>query len=373
MRIAFAALIAVAGVTVLPGCCTIHSTAPTVPVLGRTIELPGVNVAHSGDGAPVYLDYLAYDPIGDVLFVTVPEQDVLDVIDLAAGCRVRRLEGLSRPQGMAVMPTAHRLAVDCRGENRVHVFDTRTFTEMYCVVVDPDIDPEGGAARYDALTNTMHLADHTREGRAITVLSAATCHILRTTNASVREARFRLNPNDARPFGEFPGAAHCTTNGVGIIYEGATGDKSAEITHSDYDKAEPFVIDKTRQRIVNSSQRPPRLYLADLRAAQIVAQADCSEDIASIFCNPQGDQVYAICCHRLDWDDVWCRPATPNEMGVIDMFTVDAENQLLKMGSTPTANRARTGYFVPAHHAVYVAVPPQNGDDARILEFRLPD
>ena len=46
--------------------------------------------------------------------------------------------------------------------------------------------------------------------------------------------------------------------------------------------------------------------------------------------------------------------------------------QFAKIASIPLPSHARTGLFVPERHAVYVAAPVQDGEDAELREYTLP-
>src|SRR6266545_2924419 len=74
-----------------------RAAEPTPLVLERTIVLKGV----SGR-----IDHLAVDLGRRRLFVAELGNGTVDVVDLAAGAVIRRIDGLKEPQGIAYAPAA---------------------------------------------------------------------------------------------------------------------------------------------------------------------------------------------------------------------------------------------------------------------------
>ena len=91
-----------------------RAAEPAAPlVLERTIALKGV----SGR-----IDHLAVDLGRKRLFVAELGNGTVDVIDLAAGAVIHRIEGLKEPQGVAYAPGADVLAIASAGDGSVRLF-----------------------------------------------------------------------------------------------------------------------------------------------------------------------------------------------------------------------------------------------------------
>ena len=146
-------------------CCGKKSTPPPdnsatvspIPRLARVIPLPGVGVPPStaaGTAIPGRLDHLAYDRATGRLFIAALEQGSVEVVDLNKGERIQRIEGLKKPQGIAVVPasevvgldnkviqrTEGRLVVACGGEDAVHVYDLHDLKELAVTPIGADAD-----------------------------------------------------------------------------------------------------------------------------------------------------------------------------------------------------------------------------------------
>ena len=96
----------------LPGKAQAADPGPPL-VLERTIPLPGV----SGR-----IDHLAVDLRRERLFVAELGNGTVDVLDLAAGKVLRRIEGLKEPQGVGYSPQADVIAVASAGDGSVRLF-----------------------------------------------------------------------------------------------------------------------------------------------------------------------------------------------------------------------------------------------------------
>ena len=83
---------------------------------GRTAEVPPPLVLERSialKGVTGQIDHLAVDLARKRLFVAELGNGTVDVIDLASGTVIRRLEGLKEPQGLGYAPAADILAIKC--------------------------------------------------------------------------------------------------------------------------------------------------------------------------------------------------------------------------------------------------------------------
>src|SRR4051794_30696798 len=68
------------------------------------------------------IDHLAVDPDGKRLFVAALGNHTLEVLDVDGAKRILTIKGLKEPQGVAYVPSAHRIVVAMRGGS-VAAFD----------------------------------------------------------------------------------------------------------------------------------------------------------------------------------------------------------------------------------------------------------
>ena len=342
------------------------------PVLTRTIVLPGVHNSRPTAGVPGRLDHLAYDPITDRLFVAALENGSLEVVDLARGQRVHSVTGLAQPQGIAVAPQAGRAAVACGGDGIVHVYDTRTLEEKAAVPVGRGADN----VRYDAKADVIYVTYGNKDGGGIAALDARTWEKLRDIPLRSRPESFQLDPNGARLFANLPGGLRAVNDGVVAVIDRNTGMIEAEITLPGRARNYPMAFDPVHERLFTVSRRPPRLIQIDTRRNTLVGEAACMDDSDDLFYDARTDCVLVICGgYRPDFEETPPTPDAPrrDETGSIDVFSIRDDQTPTRIASTSTANHVRTGLFVPARRALYLAVPPLEGRDSEIREYSIPE
>ena len=336
--------------------------------LARTISLPGVRTTRPGVGVPGRLDHLAYDPVTQRLFVAALESGSVEVVDLTAGQHVQSLTGVPLAQGAAYVPSASCVAVASGGDGLLHLFDPRTLEEKRTVEIGPDADN----VRYDARNHTVLVSYGDTHRGAIAVLDAGTWKKLRDLPFPSRPESFQLNPNGRRLFANLPGGAAAATNGEVAVANRDTGEIMARIPLPGRAQNFPMAYDAAHERLFVATRRPARLITIDVGTRAIVAEAPCSDDADDLFFDPRTSQVLVIAGgFRPDLQEAGtaspCSP--PGEMGAIDVFVVGGKGQLRHKTTVPTAWHARTGLFVPARRALYVAVPMHGDRDSEIREY----
>ena len=103
----------------------------------QVVTLPGVHGR---------IDHFAVDTPGRRLFVAALGNHTLEVVDLAAGKRIRSIPDLNEPQGVAYLPSVHRIIVATRAGGTVTAFDDRDYRPVATISNMPDADN----VRFDA-------------------------------------------------------------------------------------------------------------------------------------------------------------------------------------------------------------------------------
>ena len=115
---------------------------PPPLVLERTIALKGVTGR---------IDHLAADLARKRLFVAELGNGTVDVIDLASGTVIHRIEGLKEPQGLGYAPAADILAVASAGDGSVRLFHGAELSPAGTVDLANDAD----SIRLDTRTGNL--------------------------------------------------------------------------------------------------------------------------------------------------------------------------------------------------------------------------
>jgi len=343
-------------------------TAPPRPKLTRTFLLPGVTGTRTNVGVPGRIDHLAYDPTTGRLFVAALENSSLEVIDLETGQRVKSIPGILHAQGAACVTKSSAIAITSGEDGLLHVFDTRTLEEKRRIEIGPDADN----VRYDARDNTILVTYGSTNSGAIAVLNAKTWERLRDLQFSSRPESFQIDPNGKWLFANLPRGVRAVTDGEVAIADRETGRIAALIPLPGRARNFPMAYDAEHQRLFMACRRPARLIEIDVPSRRIITEAPCTDDSDDLCYDPQTRQVMVIGGgYRPDLQTPESRSpcSPPGEMGGLDVFDVSTEGKLTRKMTIPTFFHARTGLFVPARRALYLAVPMHEKRDPEIREY----
>lgn len=358
--------------TLLSGCADAGRRKGTLaPTLRRTFVLHGVGAPRRDVGVPGRIDHCAYDAATGRLFVAALENGSLEVLDLNQGVRVESIGGLGHPQGIAVVPTSQCAVVAC-ADGLVIVYDTRTLAERARLNLGRGADN----VRCDAVAHVVYVTYGDTSAGAIAALDPTTWEKRRDIAFRSRPESFQLEPNGARVFANLPEGIRATKDGVVAVADRNAGQIATEIPLTGRARNFPMAFDAAHERLFVVCRRPPKLIVIDTRRNAVIGEADCSEDSDDAFYDAKTNRVLVIGGgFRPDMQEpATSRPSgAMDETGAIDVFVVGRRGELTRAAVTHSAPHARTGLFVPDRRALYIAVPPRDGRDAEIREYRVAD
>lgn len=367
----------VSGCGSLPNRDVESSGRQSAPQLSRTIALPGVGVPEkplAPNAIPGRLDHLAYDPATERLYVAALEQGSLEVIDLKAGARIKRIEGLKRPQGIAVVRSketaaAHKgwIVVACGGDGTARAYDAVTLEEKAVTPAGENADN----VRFDGATK-VYVGTGGNEGAgALAVFDASTLARTGTVPLPLRPESFQLNvnPGDSRVFANTPGGKTDDNDGSVVVADRATGALLANWKIPGGARNFPLAYDAKHERLFFACRKPAKVFTLNAKTGEILSQAPCVADSDDLFYDEATSTVMVIGGGRRSADPATDAAPTPGADAAVDVFAVGPDGQLTKVAATPTAPHARTGLFVQQRCSLYVVAPPQGSEDAKVFEF----
>lgn len=338
--------------------------------LTRTISLPGVGIPSKTTGTaaiPGRLDHLAYDETTGRLFVAALEQGSLEVIDLKKGKRIRRIEGLKKPQGIAVVRPAGCLVVACGDENGVHVYGLDDLVERAVTPVGQDADN----VRTDG-TNLAYIAFGPDQGAGgLAVYDAAALKkVGQIPFASHPESfQFDLRPGSKRIFVNLPGKKRADNDGSVAMVDRSTGQTLAMWHLEGAAQNFPMAIDAEHDRVFVATRKPAMLFCLDGQTGKVISKAPCVADSDDLYFDRMTGCVFVIGGGRRVGEPAI--GASPGADAALDEFRVDSAGGITKVVSVATSPHARTGFLAPQRRAIYVVCPPRGAEDAKVLEFTL--
>lgn len=302
--------------------------APTQAALSelQVIPLPGVERR---------IDHLAVDPAGKRLFVAALGNHTLEVLDLGAGKRITSIAGLNEPQGVAYLPSLHRIVVAMRGGG-VAAFDDEAYRRTATIPNLGDADN----LRYDAAAGQLYLGYG--EG-ALGVIEPSSMKLVASIAVGGHPESFRLEDSGPRVFVNVPDAREVVVvdrRRRSIVKHIALGDAS-----NNY----PMSFDERGHRLFVGVRRPPQLLVFDTSSGKRLAAVPCVGDTDDLFYDAHRDRVYVI-----------------GGEGYIDVFDAAASGKYDRLARIATRAGTRTGLWSPELDRLYAAWPSRDGHAAEI-------
>src|SRR3954469_24951928 len=174
--------------------------------LGVNMSLPAANAASPPlaevqvvalPGVQRRIDHFAVDAAGQRLFVAALGNHTLEVVDLAAGKRIRSIPDLNEAQGVAFLPSVHRILVATRAGGTVTAFDDRDYRPVATISNMPDADN----VRFDAAAGKLYVG---HGDGALAVIDPASMKVEAQIRLPGHPESFRLEEGGPRIFVNMP-------------------------------------------------------------------------------------------------------------------------------------------------------------------------
>jgi DNA-binding beta-propeller fold protein YncE len=310
---------------------------PAAPlVLERTIALKHVTGR---------IDHLAVDLARKRLFVAELGNGTVDVIDLAAGSVIHRIEGLKEPQGLAYAPVADVLAVANAGDGSVRLFRGTDLAPAGMVDLADDADN----IRLD--TRTGNLVVGYGSG-GVAVIDPANASLISRIALPAHPEGFQLDPDNRRAFVNVPDAREIA------VVDLDAGRQTASWQMQDLRANFPMALDAARATIAVVFRNPARLVIVDVKTGKPTNTVMTCGDADDVFFDAKRRRLYVSCGD-----------------GNVDIWQQDGD-RFRHLSLLKTASGARTSLFVPDLDQLFVAARAGFfglGSDAAILVLRPAD
>jgi YVTN family beta-propeller protein len=284
------------------------------------------------------IDHLAVDMKRQRLFVAELGNNSLGVVDLASGKVLRRITGLSEPQGVAYVPFADSIYVANAGDGSVRVLRGDDLAPIGRIDLGDDADN----VRVDTLRNRV-LVGYGKGALALVDPGS------RTKTAEIRlkahPEGFQINETGTRVFVNIPDAGDIE---VIDLAAGSTRSLPMQGAGANF----PMAIDAAAHRVLVVFRSPPSLMALSSEDGHVVAKAETCGDADDVFVDAKRRRIYVSCGD-----------------GIIDVLQ-PAETGYRSLGRVPTVSGARTSLFVPELDRLFVAVPARSSEPAAVWVFR---
>jgi DNA-binding beta-propeller fold protein YncE len=287
------------------------------------------------------IDHFAIDPAGSRLFVAALGNGTLEVLDVAAGKPITSLSGLNEPQGVAFVPSVHRIVVAVRGGG-VRAFDDRNYQPVATLPGLSDADN----VRLDAAAGRLYVGYG--EG-ALAVIDPASLTRVGDIPLPGHPESFRLEEAGPRIFVNVP-----DTREVLVVDRGQRS-VVAHIPLGSFANNYPMSLDEHGHRLFVGVRQPARLLVFDTVSNRQLAAVPCVGDTDDLYYDARRDRVYVI-----------------GGEGFVDTFDASPSASYARIGRLATRAGARTGLWSPELDRLFVAWPLRDGRPAEIQLLGVP-
>jgi len=306
--------------------------ATSLLTLLQTIELPGVTGR---------IDHLAFDAVSDRLFLAALGNSTMEVVDLAAGKRIRSIAGLSEPQGVLYLPDSKRVIVACGGDGTVRSYETSTYEE----IARCDLGRDADNIRWEPSKNLVYVGVG---NGALAVLEADSLAKRSETNLAGHPESFQLDRSDDYIYVNVPDARQIAI----IDRKNNTVVSSWKISAAAENY--PMALDESGNRLFVACRTPPRLLVFNTVSGSRIATTECVGDADDIFYSIKNNRIYVV-----------------GGEGFVDVFDGSTIPLYPRLAHIRTSPGARTALFVPKRGLLYIAAPTREKQEARVLVYRM--
>jgi DNA-binding beta-propeller fold protein YncE len=293
----------------------------------QVVALPGVRGR---------IDHFALDPAGQRLFVAALGNHTLEVVDLAAGKRTKSIPGLNEPQGVAYLPSVHRIVVATRAGGTVTAFDDRDYRPVATISDKPDADN----LRFDAAAGELYVG---HGDGALGVIDPASMKVVAEIPLPGHPESFRLEEGGPRIFVNMPATREI------LVVDRTRRSIVARVSLGSLADNYPMSLDERGQRLFVAVRHPARLLVFDTRALKQLAVVSCVGDSDDLFYDAARDRVYVI-----------------GGEGYVDVFDASPSARYARLARIPTRAGARTGLWSNELDRLFVGWPLREGHPAEI-------
>jgi DNA-binding beta-propeller fold protein YncE len=284
------------------------------------------------------IDHLGIDAKRQRLFAAELGNNSVGVVDLAAGKVLRRITGLSEPQGVAYVQFADSVFVANAGDGSVRVLRGEDLTPIGRIELGDDADN----VRVDSVHKRVLVGY--RKG-ALAMIDPVKLSKTADIRLKAHPEGFQIDETGTEVFVNVPDAHEIV---VGDLAGGSSRSLPTQGAGSNF----PMAIDGEASRVLVVFRSPPTLMALSSQDGHVAAKNETCGDADDVFVDRKRRRVYVSCGD-----------------GVVDVFET-GEAGYRRLARVPTVSGARTSLFVPELDRLFVAVRATSHEPAAIWVFR---
>jgi DNA-binding beta-propeller fold protein YncE len=285
------------------------------------------------------IDHFAVDRDRQRLFVAELGNDSVGVVDLKERKVLRRLAGLSEPQGIAYHAATDTLYIANAGDGSVRLYQGPDFSPAGRIELGDDADN----IRIDSWRNRIVVG----YGKgALAVIDPASRKKVADMPLKGHPESFQFDETGSRIFVNVPGARQIAVVDTGSGQQVSTLDTAGASSNF------PMAVDADAHRLLVVFRSPAKLMVFATPTGKLEGSFDTCRDADDVFVDSRRRRVYVSCGE-----------------GVIDVFA-QADGGYERIARIPTVAGARTSLFVAVNDRLYLGVRASGTEPAAIWVFR---
>ena len=293
----------------------------------QVIVLPGVQRR---------IDHFAVDAAGHRLFVSALGNHTLEVVDVAAGKRITSIPNLNEPQGVAYLPSVHRIVVATRAGGTVTSVDDKDYRPVATISSMPDADN----LRFDAAAGELYVG---HGDGALGVIDPVGMKVVAEIPLPGHPESFRLEESGPRIFVNMPPTREI------LVVDRKQRSIVKRVPLRSFADNYPMSLDERGHRLFVAVRQPARLLVFDTTAMNQLAVVPCVGDSDDLFYDAARDRVYVI-----------------GGGGYVDVFDGSPSSRYKRLARIPTGAGARTGLWSTELDRLFVGWPLRDGRPAEV-------
>jgi len=310
---------------------SVDAVQPVTLKLIQTVVLPGVTGR---------FDHFAIDAKGQRLFVAALGNNTLEVVDIAAGKRLKSIAGLHKPTGVVYLANPNQVGVANGDDGAFKLLDGVSYGVAKSLGSLDDADN----VRFDLTAGMIYVGYGTG---ALSVIDAATMRLTGSIKLPAHPESFQLESRGARIYVNVPDAQQ-----VAVI-DRQKQSVTATWPMTEFQANFPMALDEANHRLFIGCRKPARLVILDTATAKPVTSIAISEDTDDLFYDATRKRLYISCGE-----------------GYLDVVAQRDADHYERIGRVATVPGARTSLYSPQLDRLWLAVPQRGGQPAEIRTYQ---
>jgi DNA-binding beta-propeller fold protein YncE len=290
-------------------------------------------------------DHFGIDLKRNRLFATAEDSKAVLVFDLAGGKLLQRIESIERPHAVWYREDTDRLYVTDGGDGSVKVYDANNYKLLDRIALLKDADSIG----YDASKKYLYIDNGGRDVHQ----SYSTFSVIDTnSNKKIEDMKIDGDTLEAMALDAYRPRIYINdkANNEVIVVDRWKNTIVAKWPITLAKANVTMALDEQRQRLFVGC-RDGKLMVLDSNTGKELQTLSITPGVDDTIYDPKSKRLYAI------------------GGGVVDVYDQIGMDKYVSRGGVSTGSKARTGRFVPQLNRLFIAVPQEGTNNARVDIF----